>query len=134
MLFCGLAACSDATAPGVGDNAVGTYVLQSINNQPMPVPLGAFYGYSLEYTSSTLSVTADKSFHERSLITERLPDGRVAQIDTADAFGLWSEKGSTVYFFDATHADTLTAILKGGTLSYDVMQADSTYHHVYQKQ
>ena len=125
-----LMGCSDATAPQ--DDAVGVYSMTSLNGIIPPVPLGAFYGYTLEYTSSQLSLAADNSYHERSIITARV-DGDVVEVDTSDAFGLWSQSKQRIALRDVEGSDSLFATLKNGSLTLDIMIEDSLYHYVYHK-
>lgn len=132
LLAFGLIACSDTAGPP-GENAVGVYLLQSINARPMPYDLGALYNYQLEYTSSTLTIASDQSFHERAIITERL-DGSIVQVDTSDFFGHWLQHQASILLIDAETSDTLKATLKNGLLSYDLSQDTAVFHFVYQKQ
>lgn len=127
-------ACSDATAPEtVTESLVGVYLLTTLNNLPMPVPLGDFYGYTLEYTSSRMSFSTDSSYHERSIVTERV-DGRVVQVDTVDAFGLWRQAATRVVLRDAAATDSLVGKIDKGVLTFDVMVEDSMFHYLYKRQ
>lgn len=129
-------ACSDTSGPGDNSQAaVGVYVLTSLNNIPMPVPLGEFFGYTLEYTSSRMSLNPDSSFSERSIITERA-NGVVALIDTVIAVGRWRLTGARMVLRDAAATDSIVGQLSNGTLTFDIkiQPADSTYHYVYKKQ
>jgi hypothetical protein len=132
LLSLRVAACSDSAGPSSSEDATGVYIMQTLNGQPTPVPLGAFYNYTLEYTSSTLSLAADNSYHERSLITNRV-DGEVVEVDTADAFGLWKQNGKRVVLSDVAHSDSLVSSLSKGVLTLDVTIQDSLYHYVYKK-
>lgn len=129
-----LTACSDATSPdNKTPSALGVYTLTKLNNLAMPVPLGGFYGFTLEYTSSIMSLAGDSSYHERSIITERV-DGKVTRVDTTDAFGLWRQKNSRVVLRDLAATDSIIGTFNNNALTFDITLQDSVFHYVYKRQ
>ena len=107
--------------------------MQTLNGLTTPVPLGAFYNYTLEYTSSTLSLAADNSYQLRSVITNRV-DGAIIHVDTSDLFGPWKQSGKRIVLLDLANSDSLVGAVSKGILTLDVAIDDSIYHYVYKKQ
>ena len=139
-----LAACSDSgggdpIGPN-GESAVGSYVLVSINNHPMPFPLivAPAFGVLVEYTFSSLNLTSVGGFQARDIVTEK-HHGVVSRVDTVDAVGRWTQQDTLIRLIGISdETDTLKAGFRNGKLTYRLTFAtdagDSTYVFIYQRQ
>lgn len=74
-------------------SVVGTYALQSVNGNPLPIALD-LDGVAVQLTAESINVRRDGSFSD-SLTIKRVSDGQSAR-DGLD--GTYAQNGSTVTF------------------------------------
>ena len=106
------AGCDDETT-GPGDSVVGTYVLVSVNGDPLPAVVFEGGGVTSEALEGTLTLRADGTF-SASTITRNTVNGS-SSTDTESSSGAYTVSGATITFVDST--GTTIAIRSGDTIT-----------------
>ena len=72
----------------------GTYVLQTINGQPLPAPVSGDLYRTIEFVSATLTLNENGTYTGRSVV--RIIEGEVVTTDPEEVTGRYTRSGSTL--------------------------------------
>ena len=86
-------ACSDSTSPGA--SIAGTYSLQTINGQPLPVVVNSSGSPYSEVLSSQISLGVDGDYNSLTRYRDTYPGGQPNLVDVR-ATGFWTLSGSQI--------------------------------------
>lgn len=86
-------ACSDSTSPGA--SIAGTYSLQTINGQPLPVVVNSSGSPYSEVLSSQISLDANGNYNSLTRYRDTYPGGLPNLVDVS-ATGYWTLSGSQI--------------------------------------
>jgi hypothetical protein len=110
-------ACSgDSTSPS---SIAGTYNLQTIDGQSLPVIVLEVGTDTVEITAGFMRLVSDQTFSES--VSFRIADGAIVTTDVETTTGSWTVSGSAITFTGTagTNAgDTFTGSISGNTLTF----------------
>lgn len=126
--------CSDdAAGPERTVQIVGSYELQTINNDAMPFPLLVFPGYLLEQVSGRFVLNANRSYEEIALVREwtNSASGPVSKDTTITLRGTWEAEDSVLLVTQTNNGATGFGFVSGDrlTLSFEIGDSLFTYNY-----
>ena len=128
-----IAACGGGDkATGPGDGVVGTYALQSVNGQSLPMQLGTTDdGRAVAITTGSVDLRSDKSYV--TALTFRFTGRGQSSSQSQQDTGTYTASGSSVTL-RSTDGTTTTATVAGGRLTSSVpLDGGGTLTFVFQK-
>lgn len=110
-----VAACGDGNGINEPQEIAGTYALQSVNGEALPVVLFEGSGYRLEVTAATYVLASGGTFTNGA--TFRETEGGVATTSTETLTGQYTVSGSAVTFTDSD-GDVIAGTISGNSLTF----------------
>ena len=107
----GMWACGDSTDP---DSIAGTYNLQTVDGESLPIILGGGGDNMVELASAFERLNDDGTFLESS--TFRLTEDGDVSTDVETSDGSWTQSGTAITF-TYTGGGTFTGSISGNTLT-----------------
>ena len=132
-----LGACDDDAAGPETDPAVGLYVLQTINDQPMPYPLiNVLNALILEQVGGTMRLNEDQTSMQRDSLRWTITNdqGVPEMSDTTVVYtGTWKRSGNVMEVTDQFNQLQFGA-LSGSRLTLNLVLKGTVFTYVYLKQ
>jgi hypothetical protein len=131
-----VAACSDDEPGGPQPiQIVGSYNLETINGQPLPIPLILFPGaYLVEQRGGDISINENGTTVERAMLRFYTNDperGVIFEDDTTTIFGVWEAEDSVLLVTTAN--DFSFGYVSGNRLTLSFEAGDSLYTQVFRR-
>ena len=114
-----LGGCGDDDGTGPDNNIEGTYTLETIEGEELPVTVIEFEGVKIEVLSGNVRLMDDNEF-TASLSFRETTDGETTTYTQTDS-GTWSRSGNTVTFsYEDAELDDDVATYSDGRLTLEV--------------
>jgi hypothetical protein len=124
-----LTGCSDDTTSP--DSATGLYVLQTIDDDPLPEPIFSDLEVTLWVVSGYTSLEHDGDYTQSATIVAEYADGTIESEEVSGS-GAWKRNGSEILLTDNSNGAEYSLTLSGSSLSE--FDEDVDMEFVYQKQ
>ena len=135
LLLPALGCSDDATAPAPNAAFAGTYTLQTINSQPLPIPLGSVGGaFFMEQIAGSFTLETNGRYQEVAMVRYWVndpEDGPIYKDEPAILDGSWTARGSTITVTPDNGGATGTGTVNGNRLTLSFRLSDSLYVYVY---
>jgi hypothetical protein len=117
--------CSDSTGPAGG--LVGTYNLQTINGQPLPVTIASDVSTATDVLGERIVIDASGSYSDVITFRDRYSNGAPSSTYQDNINGYWTLSGNQVTFTpsDPTY-DVSYATVSGNTMTANAFDFDGT--------
>lgn len=128
-------ACNDSTtAPTTSSDAVGSYTLQTINGQKLPLILiNVSNAYFMSQSWGDLTLHADKTYVERDSVRERIVNPQLGDIvhDTLVTIrGVWEAQDSVITLTQTDNV-VLFGVSRPANLTLTWVSKDSAFTYIY---
>lgn len=130
-----MAACSDSTGPAAKVDPVGTYKLQTINGQPLPILLADLFNgaYRLQQTDGRMTLFANRTFLEQDMVRETFQQdvGEIVHDTTINFTGTWEAEDSVITLNVKEDGSVLFGVSRKVNLTLTWVKSDSSYTFIY---